>query len=261
MPVEATSLGIAVLGVTLLLSVTVLGAHIWLSVTKGHRNLVLRAVPIALAPLSFPLPAAVWSIIASFNDIAKTGSSGFPVIAGILQRFLQVQWLGVLAAGAIVVIAAVAERLGATHIERAAPASEPVRRHWKTWLLVGSIALLLPVVIVNMFVHHISHVIVQIGQGLMSPGSAASRPDVSGVAQSLAAQLVLGLSIGFIASAAVLLGVVGSFVTSSAAAPSQLQSVAGWIMVALAVAAVIASVVSYSAETRWLSTLAKTYPG
>jgi hypothetical protein len=260
MPVEATSLGTAVLGVTLVLSLAVLAGHIWLSVTRGHRNLVLRAVPVALAPLTFPLPAAIWSIIASFNDIAKTGSSGFPVIAGILQRFLQVQWLGVSAAGAIVVIAAVAERLGATHIERAAPTSEPVRSHWRNWFLVGSLGLLVPAAALNMFAHHIAHVIVRIGEGLMSPDSAATRPDVSGVAQSLSSQIVLGLLSGVVASVAVLLGILGTFVASSAAPPPRLLVVAGWIMVALAIAAVIASVVSYGAEMRWLSALAKAYP-
>jgi hypothetical protein len=260
MPVEANSLGTAVLGVTLVLSLGVLGAHIWLSVTKGHRNLVLRAVPVARAPLSLPLPAAIWSIVASFNNIAKTGSSGFPVIAGILQRFLQVQWLGVLAAGAIVVMAAIAERLGATHIERAAPASEPSRGHWRDWIRVGSAALLLPVAAVSAFVHHIPHEIAQIGQSVLSRDTAAARPDASGVAQSLAAQLLLGLVAGVVATVAVLLGISGSFVASSASPPSRPLVVAGWIMVALAIAAVIGSAVTYGVEMRWLSALAKAYP-
>jgi protein-S-isoprenylcysteine O-methyltransferase Ste14 len=113
-----------------------------------------------------------------------------------------------------------------------------------------------------MFAHRIPHAIVQIGQSMMLPESAAARPaDVSGVSQSLAAELLLGLVAGVVASVVVLLGIAGTFVASSAAPPPRLLAVAGWIMLALAIAAVVGSVVSYGVEMRWLSALAKASPG
>jgi hypothetical protein len=258
MLIEDAGHGTVALFVTFALALAALGAHAWRSVTSGHQNLVLRAVPLALAPLALPLPFAIWSIIAAFAGIAKTGSSGLLPVAAVLRGFLQVQWLGVVAAGAIVMIAAVIERLGAAHIERATPSPEPAASRWRSVILVGAAALLLPVVAVSAFVHQIPHVIMEIGHRLTPPATAAPPlGDASGVAQRLSARIVLGVVCSMVVAVAVLLGVAGTFVASSAARPSRPLVVAGWIAAALALAAIIGGVVGYAADMRWLNVLTK----